>query len=366
MRKTIWEYFIVFILVFVLCSELIWQITPLFGGTSSFSLSVSKVDQKFIVDYSLHANTMLDVKILLIPAIEEPVFDLPIHIFYDLSYPAIHTSWTNVQMLYTSLEGVLHLRGFKGTLDLVSAKELEDLMSYKEKTVIIMASGSFPANVFSKDIDLVTPWLDSGGILLWFGWFPGFFTVYKGQVENATFAILPQQPREEGVNRLGLGGYVEMGPFNGTLETAEDSSYLSNLLEINYNLIQDGLLTDCLSQGGLILGKTGGNPAKSSVSVIPVGMGKMVVFGFFVLGSYVLNGPELSAMDVAQILDSGILYASKTLMPVYEEHQLSAGQSLNDRTELEVNSEIKGLIVYIYSTITSNSFLFHSEFISNT
>jgi hypothetical protein len=213
----------------------------------------------------------------------------------------------------------------------------------------------------------VTPWLDSGGILLWFGWPPGYYTVSQGQIVNSTFNILPQHPFQEGVSRLGLGGLVKIGPFNGTLETATGSSNISSLLDINYNLIQYGLLVNNTAQeGGLILGNIGGNPAESSVSVISVGMGKLVVFGFFVLGSYLLNGPELSAQDVAQILDSGILYASKSLMPTCEEHQLLAGQSLNDKIELEVNPNIVGVVIYVYSTITSNSFLFYSKFIQNT
>jgi hypothetical protein len=309
---------------------------------------------------------MLDMKILLIPVVEETTPHMLVHIFYDPSYPAIGTSWDRVHMLWNSLEREMFLRGFKGEIDLVSAKEMEDLMYKKEKAVVIMASGSFPSNVFSRDTNLVGPWLESGGILLWFGWPPGYYTVNQGQVENATFSLLPQHPFEQGVNRLGLGGFVRISPFIGTLEIAENPSCFSSLLDINYNLIQYGLLTDSLSQEGLVLGMIGGNPSRSSVSVISVGMGKIIVFGFFVLNSYILNGPELSGRDVAQTLDSGIIYASKSLMPVYEEHRLSMGESLNDKIELDTDSSIKGIVVYVYSTTTSNSFLFHSEFIPNT
>jgi len=269
-------------------------------------------------------------------------------------------------MLWSSLKGEMFLRGFKNEINLVSAEELENVLSTMEKAVVIVGSGGLPSNIFSRDKDLVTPWLASGGILLSFGFFPGYYTVYKGQVENSTFDRLPQHLREEGVNQIGLGNFIEINPFNGTLGIAENSSLFSNLLEINYNVIDYGLLVERLSQEGLILGKIGGNPTRTSVSVISVGMGKIVVFGFFVLGSYILNGPELSARDVAQILDSGVIYASKSLTPAYKEYRLSTGESLNDKVELEVDSSIKGVVVYVYSTITSNSLLFHSEFIPNT
>lgn len=311
----------------------------------------------------MRANAMLDAKILLVPVIEEPASQMPIYVFYDPDYPAIHTSWERIHMLWSSLKGEMFLRGFKDQIDLISAKELENVMSNKEKAVIIVASGGFPSNVFSRDKDLVRPWLDFGGILLSFGFFPGYYTVEKGQVENSTFDLLPQHLREEGVNHVGLGNFFQISPFNETLTIAENSSFLSNGLEINYNIVDYGLLVDRLSQAGLILGKIGGNPSKASVSVIPVGAGKIVVFGFFVLGSYILNGPELSARDAAQILDSGIIYGSGSLMPAYKEHRLSTGESLNDQIELETNSDVKGVVVYVYSTITSNCFLFHSEFI---
>jgi hypothetical protein len=366
MRGIRWEHILIFILALTLCSELIWHVTPLSDLRPSFSLSVSKSGQKLIVDYSAHANGMLDMKILLIPVVEEPTPDMPVHVFYDPSYPAIGTSWDRVHMLWDNLKREMLLRGFKGKVDLVSAKEMEDLMYKKEKAVFVMASGGFPSNVFSRDKDLVRPWLESGGILLWFGWPPGYYTVNQGQVDNASFSLLPQHPFEEGVNRLGLGGLVRIPPFNGTLEVAEDPSYFSELLDINYNLIQYGLLTESLSQEGLVLGMIGGHPLRSSVSVISVGKGKIVVFGFFVLSSYILNGPELSGRDVAQTLDSGIIYASKTLMPVYEEHHLSIGESLHDKIEVNTDSSIKGVVVYVYSTTTSNFYLFHSEFIPNT
>jgi hypothetical protein len=362
MRRIRWEYILIFILALTLFSELVWHVT---SSYTSFSLSISKSGQKLIVDYSARANGPLDMKILLIPVDEEPASDVPIHVFYDPTYPAIGTSWDIVHMLWDNLKREMLLRGFKGKIDLVSAKEMEDLMVKKERDVFIVASGSFPSNVFSKDTDLVTPWLESGGILVWFGWPPGYYTVNQGQVENATFCLLPQNPFEEGVDRLGLGDLVTINPFNGTLEVAEDPSYFSNLLDINYNLIQYGLLTDSLPQQDMVLGMIGGNPSKSSVSVISVGTGKIIVFGFFVLDSYILNGPELSGRDVAQILDSGIIYASKSLMPVYQEHQLSIGESLNDKIELNTDSSIDGTVVYVYSTTTSNSYLFYSEFVSN-
>jgi len=368
MRRFSWKHLLIFILVFTLCSELIWEVAPLFDDATSFTFSASKTGQNLIVNYSAHANTMLDLRVLLIPVIEKPAIDVAVYVYYDPSYPAVGTLWDYVHMLWSNLQREMFLRGVKGKISLVSARDLEGIMSNKEKVVIIMGSGSLPSNVFSRDKNLVTPWLDSGGVLLWFGWPPGYYSVNEGQIINSTtFWALPQNLHEEGVNLIGLGDVIQIKPYpaNGTLETAENSSYFSDLLDINYNIIQYGLLADPVSQEGFILGGIGGNPSKSSVSVVSVGMGKIVVFGFFVLGSYILNGPELSARDVAQILDSGIIYASESLAPAYKEHRLSVGESLNDQITLETNSSIKGIVVYAYSTITSNAFLFHSEFIPN-
>ena len=353
--------------VYVSCSQTALYFSPIICTNAKFSINNYEFkNELFSVNFTLYASMPLDVKVTLIPVIEEPT-NLPVYIFYDPNYPALGTSWEKIHMLGTNLKRELSLRSFKGDMTLITAEELENLFSKKEKAIVIIASGAFPANVFpaynySRDNDLVKPWLDAGGILIWFGWPPGYYTVYKGQIETPHFWAKPQHLRENGTKEFGLEEIIEIKPYENILETAEKSSYIGEVLDINYNLINYGALNDSLSENGLAIGMIGGNPPRSSVSIIPIGKGKIILFGFFVLGSYILNGPELSARDIAQILCSGIIYAAKDSPPAYKEYHLLGGQTITDKVEVKVKSNVKGVIVYVYPTLSSTCLLYFYKF----
>ena len=303
----------------------------------------------------------LDIKVVLMPITEKPS-NLSIYVFYDPNYPTLGTSWERIHMLRSNLRRELFLRGFKKDVQLVNATQLESLLDEKKRAVVVIASGAFPANVFSRDKDLVKPWLDAGGILIWFGWPPGYYTVYKGQIETPRFWAKSQHLNKSGVEVFGLEEIIEIKPYENILETAEKSSYIGEVLDINYNLINYGALNDSLSENGLAIGMIGGNPPRSSVSIIPIGKGKIILFGFFVLGSYMLNGPELSARDIAQIIRSGVIYSTKNSPPAYKEYHLLGGQTITDKVEVKIKSNIKGVIVYVYPTLSSTCLLYFYKF----
>jgi len=362
-----WRHLIIFMIIYVLGSQTVLYFSPIIYTNAKFSINNYEFkNELFSVNFTLYASMPLDVKVALIPVIEEPT-NLPIYIFYDPNYPALGTSWEKIHMLGTNLRRELPLRSFKGDVTLITAEELEKLLSKKEKAIVIIASGAFPANVFpaynySRDNDLVKPWLDAGGILIWFGRPPGYYTVYKGQIETPHFCELPQHLRVDGVKAFGLEEIIEIKPYERVLKTAEKSSYIGEVLDINYNLINYGALNDSLSENGLAIGMMGGNPPRSSVSIIPIGKGKIILFGFFVLGSYILNGPELSARDIAQIIRSGVIYSTKDSPPTCKEYHLLGGQTITDKVEVKIKSNIKGVIVYVYPTLSSTCLLYFYKF----
>ena len=361
-----WRHLIILMIIYVLGSQIAWHFSLVVYADVRLSVYDPEFEnESFTVKFSLYTNMPLDIRVVLMPITEKPS-NLSIYVFYDPKYPALGTSWERIHMLRSNLRRELSLRGFKKDVQLITAKQLESLLCEKKKAIVIVASGAFPANVFSRDKDLVKPWLDAGGILIWFGWPPGFYTVYENQVENETFCQLPQHLHEEGVKRLGLkenilGEDIKVKSYED-FETAEKPSYLSRILDINYNLINYGALNDSLSRNGLALGMIGGSPPRTSVSIIPIGKGKIVLFGFFVFGSYILNGPELSARDVAQIIGSGVMYSTKDPLPACKEYHLLGGQTITDRVEVKIKSNIKGVIVYVYPTLSSTCLLYFYKF----
>ena len=362
-----WRHLIILMIIYVLGSQIAWHFSLVVYADVRFSVYDPEFkNESFTVKFSLYTNMPIDIKVVLMPITEKPS-NLSIYVFYDSKYPTLGTSWERIHMLRSNLRRELSLRGFKKDVQLITAKQLESLLDEKKRAIVIVASGAFPANVFSCDKDLVKPWLDAGGILVWFGWPPGFYTVYESQIENETFCQLPQQHlHEEGVKRLGLkenilGKDVKVKSYEG-FETAEKPSHLCEILNINYNLINYGALNDSLSENGLAIGMIGGNPPRTSVSIIPIGKGKIILFGFFVLGSYILNGPELSARDIAQIICSGVIYSTKDSPPACREYHLLGGQTITDKVEVKIKSNIKGVIVYVYPTLSSTCLLYFYKF----
>ena len=361
-----WRHLTIFMIIYVLGSQIAWHFSLVIYADVRFSVFDPEFkNESFTVKFSLYTNMPLDIKVVLMPITEKPS-NLSIYVFYDPKYPTLGTSWERIHMLRSNLRRELSLRGFKKDVQLITAKQLESLLDEKKRAIVIVASGAFPANVFSRDKDLVKPWLDAGGILIWFGWPPGFYTVYENQIENETFCQLPQHLHEEGVKRLGLkenilGEDIKVKSYEG-FETAEKPSYLGKILDINYNLINYGALNDSLSGNGLALGMIGGNPPRTSVSMIPIGKGKIILFGFFVLGSYMLNGPELSARDIAQIIRSGVIYSTKDSPPACKEYHLLGGRTITDKVEVKIKSNIEGVAVYVYPTLSSTCLLYFYKF----
>jgi hypothetical protein len=366
MMEDKWQAIPVVLMVILLISEAIWY-TPLTHPKRGI-LKIQEVtfdeSGNVTINFQLTTNFPLNATILIIPVTNAPK-DLPVYVFYDKDYPTVGTSWTLSQMLWEHLKTELFLRGYCGEVELANAEELNSLLSAKTPAILIIASGAFPSNIFSWSEDLVKPWLDSGGILIWFGWFPGYYTVEKGQSQEEITWNMPQHLHEEGPKRLGLEDFFEFIPIEMQPTTAElFEPPLSRILDIKYDFIQQApLLYKVISVNGLILGKIGGPSQKlrSSVSVIPIGAGKIIIFGYLLAGSLVLNGPEFAARDIAQILCSGILQSSSISNIQHRNYNLSYRQSVSDalRLKLETNT---GLVVYGYSLLESRSLFFHREF----
>ena len=90
----------------------------------------------------------------------------------------------------------------------------------------------------------------------------------------------------------------------------------------------------------LALGQIGGSNTfrlRSSVSMVPVGSGKIILFGFFLMQSMADNGPELAAMDIAQILCSGVLLMNASSTPWYRSYHMWERGSITGNCGLAID-----------------------------
>ena len=368
--KSRWGILPVLLLVFLLVSEIAWY-SP-FSAPKAGSVNitgVALVDNTCKIDYQVTASVPLNATVVAVPVKNAPV-DLPVYVFFDPDYPTsgIGSDWVLVNRVWEHLAIELNLRGYSGEVKLVNASELEAVFLSKDPAVVVMAYGAFPSNVFSRDTNLVTPWIESGGVMLWFGWEMGYYSVDSSQAGGK-------------LTRLGLDGIMAVGMYNydypifavsPTWIAGGQGTSVSEALGIRYNQIRAApVLENVVDSGGLVLGHVGKlrSSVRVSVSDISMGNGSVVTFGFFI-GSLDTAGDKNDptsfysiSRDIAQILCSGILQSSASSEVESENYVLSAGESIAGSVTVPVSSGMSGVVVYGYNDIDSTGLLFFRQYV---
>jgi hypothetical protein len=356
-----------------LFSELFWYLPATRPSAGSFKIlntaSQTTNSEKYMnITYQINAGLPLEATVVVTP-VEQVPNDLPVYVFYDPNYPTVATDWIFSAMLQGHLDAELRLRGYSNATKLLNADELENILINKTVAVLIMASGGFPSNVFSNDVNLVKPWIDSGGILVWFGFTIGYYSLEKRMKKEDVTWDMPQNPQENGSKMLGLDGFFEY-TTSDVPDVGVYSSPVGVALDVTYDLIQQAPLLQMVWAGnGLVLGKIGGPNTfrlRSSVSMIPVGSGKIILFGFFLMQSMADNGPELAARDIAQILCSGVLLMNTSSIPWYQNYHLSERGSITGNCDLAIRSDYVGFEVLEYTSLDSDGILFSRQFVDTT
>jgi hypothetical protein len=353
--KSKWQLVPIIVLAILAISEIVWYAPPTHPQAGSFQvISVTPGSGSATVGFRIQAQSPLDATVVIVPVTKEHE-DLPVYIFFDQNYPTVGTNWALTQMLWEHVKTQLELRGYAEEVKLVNAEELKAIMQGESNCIVIISSGGLPANVFSlqPERNLVTPWIEGGGMLIWLGDAPpGYYVVDKGGTEELG---------EKGVKLFGLEGFYD---FEGWPEFADTESPLSEALDITYNFIQQAPLVSMVKEEGLILGKKGGEAGKERTSVagIPMEEGWLIDFGYVLPAGGVLNGPELTARDIAQILCSGVLKGSSTSAIQHRSYHLGQGKTITDSITIPIDAETAGLVIYAYHSIDSEGLLFYKEF----
>jgi hypothetical protein len=366
-----WQYVPAAILILLLVGEILWYTPITTPNAGSFKIlrvtkQLGEAGSEVNITFQLNANLPIDATVVVTPLREAPQ-DLAVYVFYDADFPTVGTDWIFSAMLQAHLSAQLRLRGYSYQANLVNATELKSILLRKKSAIVIMASGAFPSDVFSKEANLVKPWVEAGGVLVWFGFHIGYYVVERGMKREDITDNMTQNLRENGSTQLGLDGFFEYREMKDNPTVAIYSSPVSEALDTIYDLIQQApLLHMVLARNGSVLGKIGGEDPfrfRPSISMIPVGMGKIVIFGFFLMQSLALNGPELAAWDLAQILCSGVLQMNPNSIQYNRSYHLAREEAETDVCHLTVESDSGGFIVFEYTSRQSDGVLFYREFI---
>ena len=366
--KSKWALVPVAILIILVVSEFAWYYP--YTSPRPVSLQVfnsNSTNNALNMEFLISSDIPSNITVTAIPVTTEQV-DMPVYVFYDENYSTqgIGSDWSLIHRLWEHLKIDLKLRNYHGDVELVDAKELQSIFTSNESSVVIMAYGAFPSNVFSWEKNFVTPWIQSGGILIWFGWEPGYYTVDQGQ--GYITSDMPNQLHSEGIERLGFGGIFQPTFGEPYWITCEVRTPISEALDIRYNLIRTAPLLEKVTKvGGLALGKVGdvNSTGRISVSAIPLGQGQLVAFGRFIENMDESNPLSFYSVsrDISQILCSGVLHTSSATEFRRENYYLNAGEGEIENFAVSIKPDDKGVIVYGYNSIDSTGLLFFRDYI---
>jgi hypothetical protein len=227
------------------------------------------------------------------------------HLFYyfDSAYASSWASTTAWFGLSQHLATVASLRGLPIAVSVVDATQLAALVSTPPAagSALVMASGVFPDTVFTNSTNIVTPWIEAGGLLIWIGDRIGYYSAVPHEPLKYPS---PANPANAGTNQ-----FINYSYFGGTVRGYLNATTASTDFGVNYSL---GLPGDALNLtwingiGGLAVGPVAG--AYTNVAIVPKGSGAIVYFG----------GPNdddnEAAAAMINVLQSGIAQAPSVLV----------------------------------------------------
>ncbi len=218
-----------------------------------------------------------------------------IYFYYDGNYPSSWASATDWFGLSQHLDAVFAFRHSPSFITILNATGLQQflLSDSGQGAILICASGVLPYLVFSKSLNLVSPWINRGGTLIWVGDKIGFYSGRPGVELSYT------SPSNPGLS--GVASFVNISWFGSDINsTFPVESSFANAFDVNYStaLAGDTLSIEKLeSNGGYVMGNV--QNGLTTIGAWREGNGSIILFG-----GPTTNDQEL-AIAIANIVCSG-------------------------------------------------------------
>jgi hypothetical protein len=214
------------------------------------------------------------LRLLAFPLSTRPVINRSVFVFVDSAYATANTIPTAGQGVFDNLSGDIRSASPGIPVRSVNASELKSVMldtNHADDRLVALMQGVLPSTVFSLNTDLVSPWVQAGGIVVWGGGTIGYWSATANRSLRSADIIGPG-----GTDRL-LGKAIIAYP-SADFRIATKQSDLASGFNVIYTFASSGLLrSSLLSHGGLDLGWDGG--PYTSVGFLPRGSGGYLIFG---------------------------------------------------------------------------------------
>jgi hypothetical protein len=300
-RLTWLEVFVGSLLIGIIVVEFLVYSPPIRGLENSLTVSgsVRQSAQSTTVRLAISGASDQDLRVVAFPLTDKTVREPSVFVYADASFPVAGVAPLVAQGIPDHVGGELLAHHYAGSFARVTATGMADMFRDTGRAgdrVVVVMTGVLPAPVFSPKVDLVSPWVQAGGIVVWGGGTIGFWSGVRGQTLSANDAV-----GEAGTERLLGPGVVRYPTTFGRLGTSQSS--FGSALDVAYRFASAGVLRDpVLARGGIALGWYSG--PFSSVTYVPRGQG-----GYLIFGGEILDEASAS-VDLTRILLSGAVYAA--------------------------------------------------------
>jgi len=328
---------------------LLWFFLSCLGGfivcKISFPIIIKTIfvyhDKKNIIEYTIQnrRNYVQKVKLILLKINSK---NRNVYIYYDPNYELFEIDKQKVLAIINFLKTEFRIRRYLSQIEIINADNLKKFLldnDTPKSSILIVPTGAFPNNIYSIYHNLVKPWVKKGGILIWTTSCFGYYSAFKKDslLRNS---LHPQKLGEIyfwGTNIINYQSRYEKGIFK---------SKIGAILSLEYPFLYRGVN---IKKEKLLNGKTLGyiQNSTTSVGVIPLGEGKIIIFGGFIPR---IKYSHVIAIDISKIISSGVLNGD---IKVYKKYKLAPYESINDKIILPAKDEY---LLYIFQDSEEASF----------
>ena len=303
------------------------------------------------VDVTLRAGGQpVDATAILFPVTNASAMG-PVVFYIDPAYPILG-DLGSIYGVWDHLGPELRARGYAGGMSMANATQLADLMNSTATPVVVMATGVMPRTILNRTRNLVRPWLERGGVLVWAGDYLG---AYIGGT-NTTDVNWDQAWNLQYEGEKDVFGSPVVGVNTTFPGTVNGSTAVSAWLDIRYPYAYEGANLSYLGGfGGFALGGVANNTKDNvsfphtSLAWIPVGRGGVLLFGYGPVLPYGYSAEDAVAGDIAQALRSGILWWDRSILPGVANVTLDRGGVATVSLNVLVPAGDPAAMVYVYS-----------------
>ncbi len=231
----------------------------------------------------------------------------PIYVLVDPAYPIVDSTLHSTKGLLDHLQTDLAGTGWTGTVNGVDAIGLASVVAGSHNSIVVIPSEAIPVTVLGpkRDFQPLRDYMLAGGELIMTGGGPFYWAGYPGQ---KTVSLSETRSRIGWAGEVAvLGADLVHDPLGDPTVSAQGSapSPLGAQMGTGFADLERGPLVDVLgSLRGWDLGWDGSAPGgsmRTSLAVVPLGRGRLVLFG----GG--LGGAEIRvAEDITRMLLSGM------------------------------------------------------------